>query len=107
MLRTLPPGPHALRDTLDDGTPLAVSISVADGRAVLDFAGTGPRSRGNLNAPRAVTRAAVLYALRCLVGREVPLNEGCLRPVEIRIPDVGALASFVGHETAPAGATVQ
>jgi 5-oxoprolinase (ATP-hydrolysing) len=86
MLRMLPPGPHVMEDTLDDGTPLRVSIAIADGRALVDFAGTGPRSRGNLNAPKAVTRAAVLYALRCLVGRDVPLNEGCLRPVEIRIP---------------------
>jgi 5-oxoprolinase (ATP-hydrolysing) len=102
MLRTLPPGPHVMDDALDDGTPLRVAISIRDhgpgqygtvrvtvprGRAVVDFAGTGPRSRGNLNAPRAVTRAAVLYALRCLVGRDVSLNEGCLRPVEIRIPE--------------------
>jgi 5-oxoprolinase (ATP-hydrolysing) len=87
MLRTLPPGPHTMEDALDDGTPLSVSIEVRDGRAIVDFAGTGPRSRGNLNAPRAVTRAAVLYALRCLIGREIPLNEGCLRPVEIRIPE--------------------
>ena len=87
MLRTLPPGPHVMEDALDDGTLLRVSIDVRNGRAVVDFAGTGPRSRGNLNAPRAVTRAAVLYALRCLIGRDIPLNEGCLRPVEIRIPE--------------------
>jgi 5-oxoprolinase (ATP-hydrolysing) len=87
MLRTLPPGPHVMEDALDDGTPLRVSIEVRDGHAVVDFAGTGPRSRGNLNAPKAVTRAAVLYALRCLIGRDIPLNEGCLRPVEIRIPE--------------------
>ncbi len=87
MLRTLPHGPHVMEDALDDGTPLRVSIEVRDGCAVVDFAGTGPRSRGNLNAPKAVTRAAVLYALRCLIGRDIPLNEGCLRPVEIRIPE--------------------
>jgi 5-oxoprolinase (ATP-hydrolysing) len=87
MLRAMPAGTCAMDDALDDGTPLRVTITVAGGRAVVDFAGSGPRSRGNLNAPRAVTRAAVLYALRCLVGRDVPLNEGCLRPVEIRIPE--------------------
>jgi 5-oxoprolinase (ATP-hydrolysing) len=86
MLSALTPGPHLMEDALDDGTPLRVSIAISGGRAIVDFVGTGPRSRGNLNAPRAVTRAAVLYALRCLVGRDVPLNEGCLRPIEIRIP---------------------
>jgi 5-oxoprolinase (ATP-hydrolysing) len=53
---------------------------------VVDFEGTGPASSGNLNAPPAVARAAVLYVVRCLLGREIPLNEGCLDAVEIRIP---------------------
>ncbi len=92
-LSRLPLGVHRFEDALDDGTPLVVAIIVAEEagvparrHATLDFAGTGPRSPENLNAPRAVTRAAVLYALRTLVRRDVPLNEGCLRDVEIRIP---------------------
>lgn len=87
LLRTLPEGTMSREDVLDDGTPLRVAVTVRDGRATIDFEGTGPRSPGNLNAPRAVTRAAVLYAFRCLVRRPVPLNEGCLRPLEIRIPE--------------------
>jgi 5-oxoprolinase (ATP-hydrolysing) len=86
LIAELPPGPYVMEDLLDDGTPLRVTIWTEEGRVIVDFAGTGPRSDGNLNAPRAVTRAAVLYALRTLVRREIPLNEGCLRPVEIRIP---------------------
>jgi 5-oxoprolinase (ATP-hydrolysing) len=53
---------------------------------VVDFAGTGPQRGDNFNAPRAVTRAAVLYAFRCLVDDDIPLNDGCLHPVELRIP---------------------
>ncbi|MCE9634714.1 MAG: hydantoinase B/oxoprolinase family protein [Planctomycetes bacterium] len=87
VLAQLPRGTHTADDTLDDGTPLRVSVTIGDGRAVIDFAGTGPRSPGNLNAPRAVTRAAVLYAFRTLVRRPIPLNEGCLRPLDIRIPE--------------------
>ena len=87
LLRSLPDGTRTFRDTLDDGTALEVSVTVERGRAVVDFAGTGPLSRGNLNTPKAVLRAAVLYAFRTLVRRPVPLNEGCLRPLEIRVPD--------------------
>jgi 5-oxoprolinase (ATP-hydrolysing) len=96
MLQRLPAGRHAMEDALDDGTPLRVAVDVADGRAIVDFAGTGPRSKGNLNAPKAVTRAAVLYAFRCLIGRDIPLNEGCLRPIDIRIPDGCLLAPDEG-----------
>jgi 5-oxoprolinase (ATP-hydrolysing) len=98
VIAALPSGPHVMEDTLDDGTPLRVTIWIEDRRRVIvDFAGTGPRSAGNLNAPRAVTRAAVLYALRTLVRREIPLNEGCLRPVEIRIPPGSLLDPVPPH----------
>lgn len=86
VLRAFSGGTHVAEDALDDGTPLRVAVTAADGRAVVDFAGTGPQSDGNLNAPLAVVRAAVLYAFRTLVRRPIPLNEGCLRPLEIRVP---------------------
>ncbi len=86
LLDGLADGRREHTDVLDDGTPLCVSVTIDGQGVIVDFAGTGPRSRGNLNAPRAVSRAAVLYALRTLISRDVPLNEGCLRPVEIRIP---------------------
>ncbi len=86
MLGALPDGSRRCADALDDGTPLVVAVTVDGGRVTIDFEGTGPRSEGNLNTPRAVTRAAVLYALRVLVRRDVPLNEGCLRPVTIDVP---------------------
>ncbi len=97
VIASLPPGPHVMEDILDDGTPLRVAISIEGPRVIVDFAGTGPRSEGNLNAPHAVTRAAVLYALRILVHRDIPLNEGCLRPVEIRIPPGSILDPVAPH----------
>jgi 5-oxoprolinase (ATP-hydrolysing) len=72
-----------------DGGPrvkVGVRIDAAAGRARIDFTGTSPAGPHNFNAPRAVTVAAVLYVFRTLVRRPVPLNEGCLRPVELVIP---------------------
>ena len=51
-----------------------------------DFEGTGPQMLGNLNAPPAVTYSAVIYSLRSLVGQDIPLNQGCLAPIEFKIP---------------------
>jgi 5-oxoprolinase (ATP-hydrolysing) len=75
--------------TIDDGTPLRVAVRVdrANRRAVIDFTGTGPQRPDNFNAPAAVCRAVVLYCFRCLVGEDIPLNDGCLVPLEIVVPD--------------------
>jgi 5-oxoprolinase (ATP-hydrolysing) len=82
----LPQGERVFQDALDDGTRIRVRVRIAGGRIAIDFAGTGPASAGNLNAPRAVTQAAVLYALRTQIAERVPLNAGFLAPVEISIP---------------------
>lgn len=52
-------------------------LSGGQGSAVFDFSGTGPEVFGNLNAPRAITLSALIYCLRCLVGRDIPLNQVC------------------------------
>jgi 5-oxoprolinase (ATP-hydrolysing) len=73
---------------MDDGSPLRVAVRV-DRRsraATIDFTGTGAQHAGNFNAPPAVVRAVVLYVFRCLVGRDIPLNDGCLRPITIVLP---------------------
>ena len=75
-------------------------IRVAGQRATIDFTGTGPAVDGNLNAPRAVAVAAVLYVLRCLVGEPIPLNRGCLHPVELVIPRGGLLDPPPHHAVA-------
>ncbi|MBN2645696.1 MAG: hydantoinase B/oxoprolinase family protein [Desulfuromonadaceae bacterium] len=90
------------REQLDDGTPLCLALSIEpNGRACFDFSGSGAQQWGNLNAPRAVTLSAVLYCLRCLVEEALPLNQGCLRPVQLEIPvgsvlDPCAKAAVVG-----------
>ena len=85
------------RDSLDDGTPLALSLVIrADGSARFDFTGSGPVHPGNLNANPAIVASAVIYCLRCLLGEPVPLNAGLLAAVEIVTPP-GTLLSPVGH----------
>ena len=72
----------------DNSDQICVSISVDKDRreATIDFTGTSPQSPSNFNAPSAVTRAAILYVFRCLVGEDIPLNDGCLKPLKINIP---------------------
>jgi 5-oxoprolinase (ATP-hydrolysing) len=82
----LPDGSHGFEDALDDGTPVCVTLHIEGDGMTIDFAGTGPASDGNLNAPRAVVQAAVIYVLRALVDEPIPLNGGCLDPVEVRVP---------------------
>ncbi len=82
----LPDGEHAFEDFLDDGTPICVRLRVAGEAMRIDFSGTGAAVAGNLNAPPAVVHAAVIYVLRALVSERIPLNGGCLAPVEIHIP---------------------
>ena len=91
-------GDGAFDYTMDDGSPLKVRISVnkATRSAVVDFTGTGAQRGDNFNAPPAVTRAAVLYVFRCLVGADIPLNDGCLKPIDIIIPPATFLSPRPG-----------
>ena len=99
-LARLSDGRFEFADRMDDGTAVAVSLTVRGDRAVLDFGGTGPESAGNLNAPPAVVRAAALYALRCLVAEAIPLNDGCLEPVELIIPSPSLVSPRPGRAVA-------
>jgi 5-oxoprolinase (ATP-hydrolysing) len=85
-LRRLGDGAYAFADRLDDGAPIVVRIEVRDGGGVIDFAGTAPPLPTNLNANRAIAKAAILYCFRCLIDEDIPLNEGVLAPLEVRIP---------------------
>jgi len=80
-------------DYLDDGSPIQLTIDIdpETGNACFDFEGTGPQILGNLNAPPAVTYSAVIYSLRSLVGQDIPLNQGCLAPIEFKIPPFSLL----------------
>ncbi len=74
---------------LDNGATIRVRITVDRGQrsAIVDFAGTSPQQPNNFNAPLAVTTAAVLYVFRTLVDDEIPMNDGCLKPIEVRVPE--------------------
>lgn len=73
---------------MDDGSPIRLRITIDSdkGEGVFDFTGTGPQVYGNINAPEAVTYSAIIYVLRCLIQDDIPLNQGCLKPIGIRIP---------------------
>jgi len=73
---------------LDDGSRIQVAIQIDAQRqqARLDFTGTSPQQAGNFNAPAAITKAVVLYVFRTLVSDDIPLNAGCLKPLDIILP---------------------
>lgn len=87
VLSTLKGGEFAVE--MDDGSCIQVRLVIGhdDGSALVDFFGTSPQRPNNLNAPLSICRAAVLYVLRTLVDDDIPLNEGCLRPVTLRVPE--------------------
>lgn len=85
-LRERGDGVAEAEERLDDGTLLRVRIEIAGGRAVVDFAGSGGIHPGNLNATPAIVRSAVMYVFRLLIGEPIPLNEGLMRAVSVRLP---------------------
>ena len=70
---------------MDDRTQISVSVTIdrATRSATIDFTGTSPQQPNNFNAPIAVCKAAVLYVFRSLVDDDIPLNAGCLKPLNI------------------------
>jgi 5-oxoprolinase (ATP-hydrolysing) len=79
----------AFRVTMDNGAVIAVAVTIDRELrcATLDFSGTSAQLADNFNAPFPVVRAAVLYVVRTLIDDAVPMNEGCLRPLEIVVPE--------------------
>ncbi len=73
---------------MDDGGLVNVSVAIDPARrqATVDFTGTSPQRPTNFNAPRAICRAAVLYVFRTLIDEDIPLNDGCMRPITLIIP---------------------
>ena len=74
---------------MDDSSQIAVTVTIdrPTRSATIDFTGTSPQQPNNFNAPVAVCKAAVLYVFRSLVDDDIPLNAGCLKPLNIIIPD--------------------
>lgn len=90
-------------DMMDDGSEmkLKLTIDLKNERACFDFTGTDPEMYGNCNAPKSITSSAIIYCLRCLVDSDIPLNQGCLNPIEIIVPkdcflNPSATAAVVG-----------
>ncbi|AMN40866.1 hydantoinase B/oxoprolinase family protein [Rhodoplanes sp. Z2-YC6860] len=73
----------------DQGNVVKVKITVDKKKreATVDFTGTSPQQGNNFNAPEPVTRAAILYVFRVMVDDDIPMNAGCLRPINIKVPD--------------------
>ncbi|KAI5919036.1 Hydantoinase B/oxoprolinase-domain-containing protein [Camillea tinctor] len=94
----LRPGPLKAVDYLDDGTEihLEVRIDPVTGNADFDFTGTGPESYGNRNAPRSLVFSAIIYALRAMINEDIPLNQGCLAPTNVIIPENTILSPSSG-----------
>ncbi|VUC30993.1 unnamed protein product [Clonostachys rosea] len=80
-------------DFMDDGSriKLRVDIDAETGNATFDFSGSSPQTYGNWNAPPAVTNSAMIYTLRCLVNADIPLNQGCMLPIRLIIPEESML----------------
>lgn len=78
---------------LDSGAQIKVAISVdkAKREATLDFTGTSPQDEFNYNAPLAICRAVVLYVFRTMVGSNIPMNEGCLKPLKLIVPEASMI----------------
>ena len=87
VIDVLKPGEFAYE--MDNGALIRVKVAIDKPRraATLDFAGTSAQLPSNFNAPSAVCMAAVLYVFRTLVDDDIPLNSGCLKPLEVRIPE--------------------
>ncbi len=85
-------GVYSHEELLDDDglghvdLPIRVTVTLRDGRVTFDFTGTAPETEGSVNATEAVARSACYYVVRCLVGEEIPMNEGAFAPVEVIAP---------------------
>jgi N-methylhydantoinase B len=102
-LRRVPTGAYAYEDFLDDDgeSPEPVSIRVrvtaADGRLHCDFSGSAAERAGSINAVATVTHSAVYYVARCLMGEDIPSNDGCFRPVTLSLPVASVVAATPPH----------
>ncbi len=91
-VRRLPRGRFRFADALDDDglgsgpVRIAVTLTLAGDRVRADFTGSSVQTRGPVNAVEAVTRAATYYVVRCVLGGDLPVNDGTFRPIEVLAP---------------------
>ena len=102
VIAALPKSLPLAEEQLDDGTKIRVQVTREGERLQIDFTGTsGPRHPGNLNATPAIVRSAVMYVMRVLQSRDLPLNEGLLDSVDVVLPECFLSPDF-GQEPTPA-----
>ncbi len=107
-LAELPEGQYRFTDYLDDDgqghldLPVTVTVSLAGGKALVDFTGTSDAVPGNLNCPLPVTAAAVFYVFRCLMPSDVPACDGAMRNIDIQAPP-GCLVNALAPSAVAAG----
>jgi 5-oxoprolinase (ATP-hydrolysing) len=104
-LARTPDGSYDAEERLDDGSVLRVRIDVEGDRARIDFEGSAAVHAGNLNATPAIVRSAIIYVLRLMLRERLPLNEGLMRAVSVRIP-AGMLDPPFPEDAAEAPAVV-
>ncbi|TPP53225.1 Hydantoinase B/oxoprolinase family protein [Leishmania donovani] len=75
-------------DYMDDGTPICLRISIQpeSGEATFDFTGSGSQVLNSTNCPTAVVHSSIIYCIRCLVDSDIPLNQGCMKPITVVVP---------------------
>jgi N-methylhydantoinase B len=111
LLKSLPNGDYSYVDYLDnDGisdapVPIKATISIQGDSARVDFSGSAPQQQGSINAVFAITLSAVYYVFRCLLGLDVPNNDGCLAPIEVIAPE-GSVVN-ARHPAPVAGGNVE
>lgn len=99
--------PLKAEEFLDDGTSISVTVTInrEDGSAVFDFTESGDEFYSNLNCPIAVLYGSILYVLRCLINVDIPLNSGCMLPLDIKVRE-GSLFK-PSFEAATVGSNVE
>lgn len=96
-------GIFAFEDSMDNGATIRVAIEKRKDELTIDFSGTDPVLKGNLNANPAIVSSAVIYVMRCLIDEDIPLNEGVIKPVTVRLPECFLNpASYEDPEKCPA-----
>jgi N-methylhydantoinase B len=111
LLEKLPDGEFSFTDYMDDdgisneAVPIKAKITIMGDSARVDFTGTALQQQGSINAVYAITLSAVYYVFRCLLGLDVPNNDGCLAPIEVVAPE-GTVVN-ARHPAAVAGGNVE
>jgi N-methylhydantoinase B len=96
QIRRMPNGTYTAEDFIEpvgdaDLIPIKVAITIEDDRAVVDFTGSAPQVRGGVNCPYSVTCNSTWYSFKAVTDKDIPINQGCYRPIEIIAPEGSVL----------------